>query len=241
MGTTRAPRGSSARWPAWWSSWTGRCWPTPGAACGCWRSPGRSAAAQAPVPRRRPGAGRSGVVPAERDQLAPAHPGQGSDQDQGPVARVDRRGQPIQLRAPAPGQAPMSSLARQIVTVYRAIDQFGQVIDVFVSPRRDLRAARRFFERVGVEQGRPRSAVTDSRTTRCAWIAEPHLLVPKAGSTTTCAHDRRSPRHVRTCRTPQDPRAALRTGNGGYYACRAYVGALRRRYRKEWSLRRLRA
>jgi len=31
--------------------------------------------------------------------------------------------------------------------VYRAIDQFGQVIDVFVSPRRDAVAARRFFER----------------------------------------------------------------------------------------------
>jgi transposase, IS6 family len=29
--------------------------------------------------------------------------------------------------------------------VYRAIDQFGQVIDVFVSPRRDAAAARRFF------------------------------------------------------------------------------------------------
>jgi transposase-like protein len=31
--------------------------------------------------------------------------------------------------------------------VYRAIDQFGQVIDVFVSARRDAKAARRFFER----------------------------------------------------------------------------------------------
>jgi IS6 family transposase len=30
---------------------------------------------------------------------------------------------------------------------YRAVDQFGQVIDVFVSPRRDVRAARRFVER----------------------------------------------------------------------------------------------
>ena len=30
---------------------------------------------------------------------------------------------------------------------YRAIDQFGQVIDVFVSARRDAKAARRFFER----------------------------------------------------------------------------------------------
>src|SRR6266516_4861555 len=30
--------------------------------------------------------------------------------------------------------------------VYRAIDQFGQVIDVFVSTHRDAKAARRFFE-----------------------------------------------------------------------------------------------
>jgi IS6 family transposase len=29
--------------------------------------------------------------------------------------------------------------------VYRAIDQFGQVIDVLVSPRGDAAAARRFF------------------------------------------------------------------------------------------------
>jgi transposase-like protein len=31
--------------------------------------------------------------------------------------------------------------------VYPAIDQFGQVIDVFVSARRDADAAHRFFER----------------------------------------------------------------------------------------------
>ena len=31
--------------------------------------------------------------------------------------------------------------------VYRAIDQFGQVIDVFMSTRRDAAAARRFFKR----------------------------------------------------------------------------------------------
>jgi transposase-like protein len=30
--------------------------------------------------------------------------------------------------------------------LFRAIDQFGQVIDVFLSPRRDAKAARRFFE-----------------------------------------------------------------------------------------------
>jgi transposase-like protein len=31
--------------------------------------------------------------------------------------------------------------------VYRAIDQYGQVIDVLVSARRDANAARRFFHR----------------------------------------------------------------------------------------------
>jgi transposase-like protein len=40
--------------------------------------------------------------------------------------------------------------------VYRAIDQFGQVIDVFVSPRRDAGAARRFFQRpIGVTRVTP--------------------------------------------------------------------------------------
>jgi transposase, IS6 family len=31
--------------------------------------------------------------------------------------------------------------------VYRAVDQYGQVIDVLVSARRDAAAARRFFHR----------------------------------------------------------------------------------------------
>jgi len=46
--------------------------------------------------------------------------------------------------------------------VYRAIDQFGQVIDVFVSPRRDLKAARRFFEQaIGTTKITPVEIVTD--------------------------------------------------------------------------------
>jgi hypothetical protein len=42
--------------------------------------------------------------------------------------------------------------------VYRAIDQFGQVIDVFVSPRRDAAAARRLFERALADEGEAVSA-----------------------------------------------------------------------------------
>jgi transposase-like protein len=46
--------------------------------------------------------------------------------------------------------------------VYRAIDQFGQVIDVFVSPRRDAAAARRFFEgALGATKITPVEVITD--------------------------------------------------------------------------------
>jgi transposase-like protein len=45
--------------------------------------------------------------------------------------------------------------------VYRAVDQFGQVIDVFVSARRDVRAARRLERAIGTTKVRPVEVVTD--------------------------------------------------------------------------------
>jgi transposase-like protein len=45
--------------------------------------------------------------------------------------------------------------------VYRAVDQYGQVIDVYVSPRRDTRAARRFFTTAIDAHGAPAEVVTD--------------------------------------------------------------------------------
>jgi transposase-like protein len=46
--------------------------------------------------------------------------------------------------------------------VYRAIDQFGQVIDVYVSSLRDTKAARRFFERaIGTTKIAPAEVITD--------------------------------------------------------------------------------
>jgi transposase-like protein len=49
---------------------------------------------------------------------------------------------------------------------YRAIDQFGQVIDVYVSKRRDAKAARRFFERaIGTTMVTPSEVVTDRAPT----------------------------------------------------------------------------
>jgi IS6 family transposase len=45
--------------------------------------------------------------------------------------------------------------------VYRAVDEYGQVIDVFVSPRRDIAAARRFFGAALAAHGEPDEVVTD--------------------------------------------------------------------------------
>jgi transposase-like protein len=45
--------------------------------------------------------------------------------------------------------------------VYRAIDQYGQIIDVYVSARRDTRVARRFFAAALRAHGEPTEVVTD--------------------------------------------------------------------------------
>ena len=57
---------------------------------------------------------------------------------------------------------PYVKVAGQWRYVYRAIDQFGQVIDVFVSTRRDATAARRFLERaIGTTKVTPVEVMTD--------------------------------------------------------------------------------
>ena len=62
--------------------------------------------------------------------------------------------------------------------VYRAIDQFVQVIDVFVSSRRDVGAARRFFERaISATTVRPTEVVTDRAST---YPMVPEELLPAA-------------------------------------------------------------
>ncbi len=52
-------------------------------------------------------------------------------------------------------------VAGQWVSLYRAIDQFGQVIDVLVSQKRDLAATRRFFTRALEHSPRPGEVTTD--------------------------------------------------------------------------------
>jgi transposase-like protein len=62
--------------------------------------------------------------------------------------------------------------------VYRAIDQFGQVIDVFVSLQRDMKAANRFFERaIGTTKITPNEVTTDQAPVYPAVLEE---LLPAA-------------------------------------------------------------
>jgi transposase-like protein len=62
--------------------------------------------------------------------------------------------------------------------VYRAIDQFGQVIDVFVSARRDAKAARRFFDQaISATKVTPIEVTTDQAPVYPAVLGE---LLPAA-------------------------------------------------------------
>ena len=65
--------------------------------------------------------------------------------------------------------------------VYRAVDQHGQIIDVYVSPRRDTTAARRFFETALGAHGEPVEVVTDRAPALRAVIQE---LMPGTWHTT---------------------------------------------------------
>jgi transposase-like protein len=62
--------------------------------------------------------------------------------------------------------------------VYRAVDQYGQVIDVLVSARRDAAAARRFFRRaLSTLKVTPTEVVTDAAAVYPAVLDE---LIPRA-------------------------------------------------------------
>ncbi len=64
--------------------------------------------------------------------------------------------------------------------VYRAVDQHGQVLDVWLSRRRDVAAATRFFTAVLRDRGRPSEVTTDLAPALLRVVAE---LIPDA------AHD----------------------------------------------------
>jgi transposase, IS6 family len=68
-------------------------------------------------------------------------------------------------------------IAGRWVYLYRAIDQFGQVIDVVVSEKRDMAATHRFFTRA-LEHGPSPTEVTTDRA--AAYLRVLDELVPPA-------------------------------------------------------------
>jgi transposase-like protein len=79
-------------------------------------------------------------------------------------------------------------VAGQWCYMYRAIDQFGQVVDVFVSTRRDADAAERFFKQaIGLQEfGQSRSQPIGPRCTRRCWrrCYQRHGTAPTSTPTT---------------------------------------------------------
>ena len=117
--------------------------------------------------------------------------------------------------------------------VYRAVDQFGQVIDVFVSPRRDVAAARRFFERaIYTTTVTPAEVITDQAATYPAVLDE---LLPAAWHRTEqYANNRIEADHGRLKARLGPMRCLKRDGNARAILARACI-------RPERSARPLRA
>ena len=104
----------------------------------------------------------------------------------------------------------------------RAIDQFGQVIDVFVSPHRDAAAARRCFERaLGATKITPVEVITDQAATYPVVLEE---LLPAAWHRTDryantgveCDHGRLQARLGPMRVLKQDPSARVVIAGHGF-------------------------
>ena len=79
--------------------------------------------------------------------------------------------------------------------VYRAMDQDGQILDVFVSRRRDTAAAEWFFAKALRDHGEPLEIVTDKSPTLATVIADlvpdtEHCTEQYANNRIECDHGR---------------------------------------------------
>jgi transposase, IS6 family len=77
--------------------------------------------------------------------------------------------------------------------LYRAVDQFGQVVDVLLSPNRDQKAARRFFTRALAGATAPAEVTTDRAAAYPRVLDEllpaaQHVTVPYANDRVEADH-----------------------------------------------------
>ena len=111
--------------------------------------------------------------------------------------------------------------------VYRAVDQYGQVIDVYVSRRRNIAAARTFFETMLSGRDRPREVTTDLAAPLLRVVDE--LLPEVLHDTTQYANNRIEWDHGRL-KARLRPMRGLRTDRTASVVIRghAFVQNLRR-------------
>ena len=111
--------------------------------------------------------------------------------------------------------------------VYRAVDQYGQVIDVYVSKRRNPTAARTFFETMLAGRERPREITTDLAAPLLRVVDE--LLPDALHDTTQYANNRIECDHGRL-KARLRPMRGLRTDRTASTVIRghAFVQNLRR-------------
>jgi transposase-like protein len=112
--------------------------------------------------------------------------------------------------------------------VYRAVDDQGQVIDVYVSARRDIAAARRFFTAAITAHGTPDEVVTDLAQALETVIEE---LVPDAFHNTSSTRITGSNATTAVSRPDCDqcaasrPTAPPRSSSPGTRSCRTSAAA----------------
>jgi transposase-like protein len=101
--------------------------------------------------------------------------------------------------------------------VYRAVDQHGQVVDVYVSARRDIAAARHFFNSALSDHEEPEEVVTDRAQTLAHVIADVlpgafHNTERYANNTVECDHGRLKARlrPMRGLKTDRTARVIIR-------------------------------
>ena len=105
--------------------------------------------------------------------------------------------------------------------VYRAVDQRGQVIDIYLSTRRNAKAARTFFQRAITAHGAPASVVTDKARALAGAIEDlmpeaEHDTGQSANNRVECDHGRlrarlRPMRGLKTDRTASRVIAGMRS------------------------------
>jgi IS6 family transposase len=111
--------------------------------------------------------------------------------------------------------------------VYRAVDQHGQVIDVYVSRRRNVEAATRFFETTLAGRERPLEITTDLAAPLLRVVDE---LLPDALHDTTQYANNRSECDHRRLKARLRPIRGLRTDRTATFVIRgnAFIQNLRR-------------